>query len=311
MRPDAPVLLVTGASSGIGRALAQQAAATGCHLVLVGRDADALDRVAERCTARGAASARPEVVDVGYDSAVANLIDGVLRTHGRLDAVVNVAGVVAYGRVEDVPADVFDGVIRTNLLGSVNLARHVLPVLRRQGRGHLILTGSVLGHIAAPHMTAYVVSKWGVRSLARQLQVENRDRRHVHVSYVSPGGVDTSIYETAANYLGVPGRPPAPVVSPERVAAAILRVLELPRHRTQVGPANGLMRFGFSALPGAFDALVGPLFAVAALDRTTKVGPGAGNVLEPTAHAAHGGQGSAVLSVGRNLVEVVRERRRR
>jgi short-subunit dehydrogenase len=307
---DAPVLLVTGASSGIGRAVAEKAAAHGWRLVLVGRDRVALDEVADACRERGAATVTVEAADVGSDPAVGQLVDRVERAHGRLDAVVNVAGVVAYGRVEDVPAEVFDGVIRTNLLGSVNLARHVLPVLRRQGRGHLVLIGSVLGHIAAPHMTAYVVSKWGVRSLARQLQVDNRDVPNVHVSYLAPGGVDTSIYETAANYLGVPGRPPAPVSSPERVADAILRLLARPRPRTQVGVANGLIRFGFSALPGVFDALVGPLFGVAALDRTTPVGPGPGNVLEPAGHAPRGGQGNAVAAVGRNLATLARDRRR-
>ena len=106
------------------------------------------------------------------------------------------------------PVDVFDGVLRTNLLGAANLARHVLPVLRAQGRGHLVLVGSVLGHIAAPGMTAYIVSKWGVRALARQLVLENRDLAHVHVSCVSPGGVDTPIYEHGRQLPG-PARPPA------------------------------------------------------------------------------------------------------
>jgi short-subunit dehydrogenase len=281
VRGAAPVVMVTGASSGIGRAVVLRAARTGVHLVLVARDGESLCEVAQECQGLGAAGTRVEATDIGDDAAVAGAVRRTLEREGRLDAVVNAAGVVAYGAVPSVPVDVFDAVLRTNLLGAANLARHVMRIFRAQGRGHLVLVGSVLGHLAVPGMTAYVVSKWGVRALARQLVLENRDLPHVHVSCVSPGGVDTPIYEQAANYLGVRGRPPAPVSSPEHVAGAILRVLERPRDRSQVGSANGLMRAGFTFLPGLYDALVGPLFGVAALDRTTPLAPDPGNVLAP------------------------------
>jgi short-subunit dehydrogenase len=304
--------LVTGASSGIGRAVALRAARTGAHLVLVARDGAALAEVADECEGLGAAGACVEPVDIGDDAAVAGAVRRTLEREGRLDAVVNSAGVVAYGALQAVPVDVFDGVLRTNLLGSANIARHVLPVLRAQGRGHLVLVGSVLGHIAAPGMTAYIVSKWGVRALARQLALENRDHAHVHVSCVSPGGVDTPIYETAASYLGVRGRPPAPVSTPERVATAILRVLDRPRDRRQVGHANGFMRAGFTLLPGVYDTLVGALFGVAALDRTTPVPPGPGNVLTPGSegHSLRGNQPGPLVAIGRNVASLVRGRRR-
>jgi len=218
--------------------------------------------------------------------------------------VVHSAGVVAYGRLEDVPPEVFDGVLRTNLLGSANLARHVLPVLRAQRGGHLVLLGSVLGDIATPYMTAYAVSKWGIRALGRQLAIENRDLPGVHVSVVSPGGVDTPIYESAANYVGVPGRPPPPVSTPERVATVVLRVLDRPWNRRQVGLANGLMRTGFTLFPMVYDALVGPLFAIAALDRTRTVAPHPGSVLTPARHALRGGVPNAAVAVMKNLAAI-------
>ena len=313
MNGAAPVLMVTGASSGIGRAVALRAARTGAHLVLVARDGEALDEVAKECEQLGAAGACVEATDIGDNAAVAGAVRRTLEREGRLDAVVNSAGVVAYGALPSVPVDVFDAVLRTNVLGAANLARHVLPIYRAQGRGHLVLVGSVLGHLAVPGMTAYIVSKWGVRALARQLVLENRDLAHVHVSCVSPGGVDTPIYEQAANYLGVRGRPPAPVSSPEHVAGAILRVLERPRDRRQVGPANGLMRAGFTFLPGVYDALVGPLFGVAALDRTTPLAPAPGNVLAPAAdgHTLRGSQPGPLVALGRNVATLVRGRRRR
>jgi short-subunit dehydrogenase len=295
------VLLVTGASSGIGRAVATRAAVRGDALVLVARDEEELELVADECRSRGAASVRVEPADVGDDRAVSLLVARTVEEHGRLDAVVNSAGVVAYGRLEDVPVEVFDGVMRTNLLGSANVARHVLPVLRSQRGGHLLLVGSVLGDIATPYMTAYSVSKWGIRALGRQLAIENRDLPDVRVSVVSPGGVDTPIYESAANYLGVPGRPPPPVSTPERVARAVLRVLDHPRDRKQVGLANGLMRSGFTLLPRVYDALVGPLFAIAALDRTAGLAPRPGAVLSPDRHGLRGRIPHAAVAVARNL----------
>ncbi len=148
------------------------------------------------------------------------------------------AGVVAYGRIERVPVEVFDRVVATNLLGSVNLARHVLPVLRDQGDGSLVLVGSVIGHIAVPDMAAYVISKWGVRGLFRQLHVDNRDRPGVRIAYIAPGGVDTPIYRQAATYGDSVGRPPFPVASPERVAARILAVADAPARADSSGSAT-------------------------------------------------------------------------
>jgi NAD(P)-dependent dehydrogenase (short-subunit alcohol dehydrogenase family) len=306
--PDRRVLVVTGASSGIGLEVTRAAARRGWDLVLVARGREALDAAATAAEDLGAASVAVEPLDVRDDDAVAAALERTVAAYGRIDALVHAAGVAAYGRVEDMPRDVFDAVVRTNLLGSVNVARHLLPVLRSQpGGGQLVLLGSVLGHLATPGMTAYAVSKWGIRALARQLQVENRDRDAVHVSYIAPGSVDTPIYETAANYLGALPNPPIPVTSPEHVAAVVLRLLDRPRAATQVGLANQVMRLGFSGLPWVYDALVGPLFDVLALDRDTPAAAWTGNVLAPLtgAHAAHGSRRGSLRVLADNLVATV------
>jgi NAD(P)-dependent dehydrogenase (short-subunit alcohol dehydrogenase family) len=306
---QAPVLLVTGASSGIGRAVAVRASAAGQHVALVARGRTTLDAVARECEVAGAASVMVLPADVGDDDAVREAVAAVVDRHGRLDAVVQSAGVAAYGRTEDVPPEVFEGVLRTNLLGAVNVARHVLPVLRRQQRGSLVQIGSVIGHIAVPLMSPYVLSKWGVRALLRQLQLENRDLPDVHLMYLAPGGVDTPIYLQAANYAGFVGRPPPPVASPEHVASVVMRRLEHPRKRTQVGLANDVMRLGFSALPGLYDVLVNPLFRLAARDLDAPVPPVSGNVLGPQedANRLHGEQGGALVAILRNAARTVRE----
>lgn len=301
--PSPRVVLVTGASSGIGRATALLAAERGDHLVLASRGATTLQEAADECERAGAASATAVPTDVGDDDAVRALVEEVRARHDRLDAVVHAAGVVAYGRTEEIPVEVFDGVLRTNLTGSVNLARHVLPVLREQDHGTLVLVGSVIGHIAVPKMTPYVLSKYGVRALARQLQVENRDRDGVEIVYAAPGGVDTPIYSQAANYAGFVGRPPPPVADPRRVARQVLARLDHPGRRSQLTLTNNVMRFGFSFLPRVYDALVGPLFPVGATDRTRPVGPNPGNVLSSRedGNALRGDPGNALVGIVKNV----------
>lgn len=310
MTRDPRVVLVTGASSGIGEATARLAAGRGDHLVLLARGPDALTRVAADCDALGAASTSVAPVDMADDDAVRRVVADAVARHGRLDVVVGSAGVVAYGRIEDVPAEVFDTVLDTNLKGSANLVRHVLPVLRDQGRGSVVLVGSLIGHIAVPDMAAYVLSKWGVRGLVRQLRVDNRDRPHLRFGYVAPGGVDTPIYDQAATYGDAVGRPPFPVQSPVRVAEQVLATADHPWRGGQTSAANHVIRFGFTTLPAVYDRLVGPLFTVAAQDLVRAVERGPGNVLASRQehNALRGSHGNALLGIGRNLAELARRK---
>ncbi len=309
---SARVVLVTGASSGIGEATAYAAARRGDHVVLLARGREVLERVAFECERIGAASALVAPTDMGDDSEVEAAVSAAVARHGRLDLVVGCAGVVAYGSISEVPVEVFDQVIRTNLLGSVNLARHVLPVLREQGDGSgdgsMVLVGSVIGHIAVPDMAAYVLSKWGVRGLLRQLRVDNRDRPGIRFGYVAPGGVDTPIYRQAATYGDSVGRPPFPVSSPEHIADRVLTVADHPWRGGQVGVSNDVIRFGFTALPWVYDRLVGPLFSVVAQDLVAPVVRGPGNVLasQQDGNGLRGNQGSPLRGIAANLAEVVR-----
>ncbi|MBA3233034.1 MAG: SDR family NAD(P)-dependent oxidoreductase [Propionibacteriales bacterium] len=300
MTEDARVILVTGASSGIGRATAHALARRGDHLVLLARAEQPLRDTAGECERAGAAGVRVMTADVADQAQLDAVVRDVEEGLGAIDAVVNCAGVVAYGDFVDIPSEVFDGVLKTNVIGSANVARSVLPGMRERGRGSLVLVGSVIGHIAVPRMSPYVLSKWAIRSLARELQLEHRSYPEINVSYVAPGSVDTPIYLLGANYSGYVGRPPPPVISPERVAQAIVTVLERPRQRVDVGAANALMRLGFSLTPKLFDILVGPLSAVAALDQE-ELGPGPGNVLTPRPELNRllGQQGSSVLATAK------------
>lgn len=258
--PSAAVVVVTGASSGIGRAVALQLAAEGHHLALVARGVDDLEESAAACRDAGCASALVVPTDISDDEAVADLFAQVVETHGRVDAVAHCAGEVTYGRTEETSAEVFDRVLASNLSGSANIARHALPLMREAERGVLVIVGSLLGHIAVPEMTPYVVSKWGLRALARQLSLENLDVRGLHVCHVAPGSVDTPIYDKAIDSGGTDNSPPPPTISPERAARTIVANLHRPTRASQTAWANHLVIAAFRGAPAVYDRVVGPAF---------------------------------------------------
>ncbi|MCX2951568.1 SDR family NAD(P)-dependent oxidoreductase [Lentzea sp. NEAU-D7] len=276
------VVVVVGASSGIGLAAATAFSSRGDTVVLVSRSGEALDAAEKACRAVGPGAVDVIVDDIGDPGGAGRIVGQTLERHGRIDVVVHSATVMGYGTVERMPSDVFTSVVDTAIHGTLHLAQAVLPVLRRQRSGVFIGVNSLLGSITVPQMGAYSTAKWGQRALLRTLQQETRDEPGVHVCIVSPGSINTPVYDQAANYTGHAARPPFPVLSPERVAAAIVRLADRPRRHVsvRVGPANPLIIAGFRFLPGLYDLLVGPLFRLAALTRKT-VPPTRGNVFEP------------------------------
>ena len=278
---ERPVVLVIGGSSGIGLAVAQR---LGTHplggrtaaLALAARDPGALVEAA------AGLSDPPQLLplDVSDGAAVQAAVEAVVEEHGRLDAVVLTAQTMAYGTVEQVPAEVFEQVVETAVHGTAHVIRAVVPHFRSQGSGTLVVVNSLLGEIAVPSMSAYVAAKWGQLGLVRSLQLELREEPGIDVCLVSPGAVDTPIYTQAATYAGSEGSAPAPVVSPERVARAVVSCLERPRRHVEVGPANTLAVLGFRTAPALYDRLAAPL-----VRRIVLRGPAAaddtGNVLAP------------------------------
>ena len=287
--PAPNVVVILGASSGIGRATAHALAARGDRLGLASRSAEVLDQVRQECIARGAGEVLVVPTDVGDAASVDALFKTAVEALGRVDGVVTTAGVLAYGRFEDVPSEVFDRTMITNVIGVANVARAALRTFKGQEAGSLVVLGSVLGKITAPWMSSYAASKWAVHGLVRTLQIEARSMPDVNVTLVSPGGVNTPIYNSAGSYTGRSGHPPPPVDPPEKVAAAIIEALDRPRREISLGWANPVMVFGFRALPAVFDALVTPLMRLAGQSRR-RVDPHPGNVLEADSEklAVHG-----------------------
>jgi NAD(P)-dependent dehydrogenase (short-subunit alcohol dehydrogenase family) len=261
-----PVVLITGASGGIGHAVALAYAARGARLILAARSAGLLDDLVKACE-RAGGTAVAAVIDVCDPAAVRDTVDLAVQRYGRLDVVVHSVAVVAYGRLREVPAPVWDRVVDVGARGTANVAREALRIFEPAASGSLVVIGSVLGQITAPRMGSYATSKWAVHGLVRTLQQEARQTPGVHVALISPGGIDTAIYRRAGTYIGRAGSPPPPVLSPEAVARKVLRVVDRHRPNGVVGPLNPLMRFGFTVTPRLYDRLVGRLFDRLALAR--------------------------------------------
>ncbi|WP_234880264.1 SDR family NAD(P)-dependent oxidoreductase [Mycolicibacterium litorale] len=263
---------MTGASSGIGEETALRYAGRGARLVLAARNEDALERVADECRAAGAEAVLVQATDIGECGEVEKLFDVALQRFGRIDITVQSAAITAFGRFEDVPVDVFDNIIRTNLIGAANVARCALSAFRVSGSGHLVLIGSLLGSAAVPYQSAYVASKFALNGLVRALRQENRDRPGVKIHGVYPGPVDTPVYSAASNYYGRTPRVPPTAVKASTVVSAIVRATDRQRSsERQVGLANLPAIAMYRLLPSIYDALVGPfLRAVAFTDESTE-----------------------------------------
>src|SRR4051794_32467754 len=274
------VVLVLGASSGIGRASAEQFAGRGASLVLFSRSASTLGAAAADCREAGARAVECVAGDVLDRAAVQAAVDRATQSFGRLDVVVHSATVMAYGRIEDLPHEVFERVVDTAIQGTFHVFRSVLPVFRAQQRGSLVVVSSLLASVATPTMGAYVTAKWGQLGLIRTVQQELRDLPGVHVSAVAPGGTATPIYRQAATTLGNTGHPPPPVYTPERVARAVVARVADPRRLKQSGFTNPLIIAGFRLLPAVYDALVGPLLKTLGYARDS-VPVTTGNVFAP------------------------------
>ncbi|HEX2903761.1 MAG TPA: SDR family NAD(P)-dependent oxidoreductase [Jatrophihabitans sp.] len=267
-------VLIIGGSSGIGLAAARRFAARGWTVTLAARSETALARAAT-----GLAGARWQQVDVADRESVRRLFTDC----GPVDVVVHTAMVMAYGRIDELDADVYRTVVRTGVEGSFHVAQAALAGFRSRGRGRLIMVNSLVGHIVSPQLGAYASAKWAQLALIRTLQLELRGEPGISVCSISPGGVNTPIYRQAANVTGRRPRPPMPVDQPDKVAAAIVHAAERPGRapkEVSVGLANPLIRLGFGLLPKLYDVLVGPL-----LDRLSLLDRGAerttGNVFAP------------------------------
>jgi short-subunit dehydrogenase len=283
------VVVLTGASSGNGRAAARAFAQEGAWLVLAARREAVLEEVAAECLALGG-EALVAPTDVAEPHAVELLAAAAIARFGRIDIWVNDAGVLQYGRFDETPTDVIEQVIHTNLLGCMYGSRVALQHFRARGQGTLINMGSILGRFGHPYTAAYVASKFAILGLTESLREEVADQPGVHVCAVLPAAIDTPIYERAANYTGRKIRPIWVLYPPEVVARAIVSLAKRPRREAYAGFYGRVAVLGRRIAPGFSEWL---LRASADLMEIGKggVAPTDGNLRVPLSdgHATRGG----------------------
>ena len=185
---------ITGASSGIGEALALQFAAEGAKIVLSARRAPELQRVKQRCMDRGLAASAVLVLplDVTDHAAMPAALDTIIGTHGGLDMLINNAGVSQRSRCVDTDMETYRRLLEIDVLGQIALTKQVLPLMYQQGSGHIAVTSSVAGKIGAPYRTGYCAAKHAVMGFFDALRAEV-GQQGIRVTTITPGFIQTNI----------------------------------------------------------------------------------------------------------------------
>ncbi len=190
------VALVTGGSSGIGRAVAELLAARGAQVAVNSADADQAGAVVAAITAAGG-TAIAAVADVRDAAAMSRVVDETIRSFGSLDTLITSAGIQRYGTATDTDEAVWDEVFAVNVKGVFLAARAALPRLRRSPRGAVVVVSSVQAYVAQSRVVAYSASKGALNALVRAMAIDEA-QYGVRVNTVCPGSVDTPMLRSSA-----------------------------------------------------------------------------------------------------------------
>ena len=240
-------VVITGASSGVGRAAALEFAKAGANLVLAARGLEGLQSIQSECQGWGG-DIRIQQTDVTIAGEVAQLAAAASQVTGILDVWVNNAGVLAVGPLEEMPADVIGSVIKTDLLGYLHGAHAALPYFKKQKRGVLINNISIGGFVPAPFGTAYTAAKFGLRGMVEALAGELARFPDIHVCALYPSFMDTPGIKHAANYMGVKlGNPPG--FDPVNLGKSMVKLALNPKISAWPDWAAPLLRVGYGLFP--------------------------------------------------------------
>jgi NAD(P)-dependent dehydrogenase (short-subunit alcohol dehydrogenase family) len=242
------VAVITGAGSGIGRALAQAFAAEGCHIALCDINENSL-RETERSVAGAGVRTSVHVASVADRERMSTLPAEIEQVHGAIHLLFNNAGVTVSKSFEDHTLADFDFLLGINQWGVIYGCHFFLPYIKKQGEGHIVNTSSMAGFLAFPNQTAYSMSKAAVKSLSESLRVELACH-NIGVTSIHPGAIRTNILNAAMAKSGADEetKKMAALVdrfgkSPEDLARTVVKAVKGNRMRQLIGPDSYLLEF--------------------------------------------------------------------
>ena len=282
------VVVITGASSGVGRATALAFAAQGACLVLASRSQEALAEVERDCRQRGG---RVLVVptDIADPAAVERLARLAVQRFARIDVWVEAVAVGIAGPLGSESVDEIRRLVDTNVFGTVLCTRAALATFKSQGNGILVIVGSLLSLFPNPLVPLYSLTKFAIRGLALNLQQTVAGHPGIRVCLVLPGPVDTPFFQRAANHVGRQLRAIPPACAPERVAATILACARRPRRQATTGVVAHLALTAHRIAPRATESFVAR-WSATLITKSASAPPGPGSLFDPPpTGAVHGG----------------------
>lgn len=282
------VIVITGASSGIGLVTARLAATRGAKVMLISRNGPVLETIVAEIRAAGGV-AEFAVADVGDKNSLSAAAEKAVGHFGRIDTWVNNAGVAIYAPLLDTPYDEHERLFRTNYFGVVNGSKIAVGHLCARG-GALITVGSIAGDIPSPIMGAYAASKHASKAFTESLRIELQAADvPISITLIKPSGISTPIGMHAANHLDQEAKIPPPAYDPILVAEAILDCAVHPRREIIIGGAGRVQVLFAKHFPAVFERLapmLGPLLTSGKLAKTKSDNLGS--------HAQDGAERSAI-----------------
>lgn len=228
------VVVIMGASSGIGEATANLLAKSGAKLTIAARRMNRLEKIVQN---NSEAEILPVAADVAKAEEVQNVIDKTVEKYGRVDVLFNNAGIMPVNNLAAIARDEWQNIMDINVKGVLNGIDSVLPVMKKQKSGHIITTSSVLGYEVLPGYAAYSGSKYAVRAIMEGLRQEERTS-NIKTTVIAPGTVQTELFNSINNQeikeqleslKNLPGAD-MQVLQPEEIAEAVAFVINTPKN---------------------------------------------------------------------------------
>jgi len=253
---DQQVIVLTGATSGIGLATARMAAEQGAKLVLVAREADALDALAHEMRQRGVEAATV-AADVGDHADVARIGKTAIERFGRIDTWINNAGIGMFGTLEQVSLEDMHRLMQTNFWGVVNGTLEAVKQLKAHGGGAIINVGSEASEHSVPLQGTYAASKHAVKAFTESLRMElEKDKAPISLTLVKPAAIETPFPAHAKNYMAEEPTLPPPIYAPDVVARTILHAAQVPERDLFVGGRAKLVKAAGNLIPRSLDRMM-------------------------------------------------------